>query len=94
MTIEGMLISGAFIGLLIGLFSPSGRAGCITLWIVPVGMIAYIAVWQWQHPEKLRSTSALDFMFGPLWPSLGAVVGYVGGGGVRFLVRRLKRTGS
>lgn len=64
------------------------------LWIVPIGMVAYIAFWQWQHPEDLRSTSALDFMFGPLWPSLGASAGYVAGGGLRFFVRRLKGTGS
>ncbi|MEG8039584.1 hypothetical protein QP166_09595 [Sphingomonas sp. LR60] len=93
MTIEAMLISGAVIGLLIGLLSPSGRVGCIILWIVPIGMIAYIAFWQWQHPENLRSTSALDYMFGPLWPSLGAGAGYVAGGGLRFLVHRLKETG-
>jgi len=94
MTIEAMLISGAVVGLLIGLFSPNGRVGCAILWIVPVAMIAYIAVWQWQHPENLRSTSALDFLFGPLWPSLGASVGYVIGGSLRSLIRRLKRTGS
>ena len=94
MTIEAMLIAGAVVGLLIGLFSPNGRVGCTILWVVPIGMIAYIAFWQWQHPENLRSTSALDFMFGPLWPSLGASAGYVVGGGLRFLVRRLKGTGS
>ncbi len=94
MTIEAMLIFGAVVGLLIGLFSPSGRVGCTVLWIVPVAMIAYIAFWQWQHPENLPSTSALDFLFGPLWPSLGASVGYAVGGGLRSLIRRLKRTGS
>lgn len=94
MTIEAMLISGAVIGLMTRIFSPSGRVGCTILWIVPIGMIGYIAFWQWQHPENLRSTSSLDFLFGPLWPSFGASVGYVVGGGLRLLVRRLKRTGS
>ncbi len=94
MTIEAMLVCGAVIGLLIGLLSPSVRVGCTTLWIIPVGMIAYIALWQWQHPESLRSTSALDLMFGPLWPSLGAIVGYVAGGGLRLFIRRLKSTVS
>ena len=30
-----------------------------------------------QHPENLRSTSSLDLFFGPLWPSLGALGGYL-----------------
>jgi hypothetical protein len=94
MTIEAMLIAGFVVGLLIGLFSPNGRVGCTVLWTVPIAMIAYIALWQWQHPENLRSTSALEFIFGPLWPSLGAIGGYVAGGGLRFLVRRLNGIAS
>jgi len=35
--------------------------------------------WQGEHPEDLRSTSGLDFVFAPLWPSLGAVMGYFAG---------------
>lgn len=42
-------------------------------------MVAYISWWQSQHPESLRSTSALDFLFGPLWPSLGAIAGFYAG---------------
>lgn len=72
-----MLAFGAVLGVLIGLLSPNGRVGCTALWIVPVATVAYIAFWQWQHPENLRSTSALDFLFGPLWPTLGASAGYV-----------------
>ncbi|WP_375287202.1 hypothetical protein [Sphingomonas sp.] len=93
MTIEAMLIGGLVVGLLIGLVAPDGRVGCAALWIVPVGMIAYIAFWQWQHPEDLRSTSALDFLFGPLWPTLGACAGYAAGLGVRGLCVR-KGNGS
>ena len=60
MTIEALLLRGAIVGLLIGLFAPDSRIGCMALWVVPVCMVAYVAFWQWQHPEDLRSTSALD----------------------------------
>ena len=75
-SIEGLLIIGLTIGLVIGLITRNTRVGCSALVIVPVSMIGYIAWWQSQHPENIRSTSGLDFIFGPLWPSLGALAGY------------------
>jgi hypothetical protein len=79
LTIEGSGLIGLVAGLLIGLLIGQKRTGCIVLLIVPIAMIVYISYWQQQHPENLRSTSGLDFMFGPLWPSLGALIGlYVG----------------
>jgi hypothetical protein len=76
MTMEALIIIGTAIGLIIGLVAPGKQTGCLALLTIPVGMFVYIWIWQAQHPENLRSTSALDFIFGPLWPSMGAVAGY------------------
>lgn len=76
LSIEGSLAIGFAAGLLIGRLVGRPRLGCLILFAVPVAMIAYISWWQGEHPENLRSTSALDFFFGPLWPSLGALGGF------------------
>jgi hypothetical protein len=78
-TIEGLLVGGFLAGLLVGLTITKQKLGCLILLTVPVAMILYISWWQDQNPEALGSTSALDFVFGPLWPSLSAIAGfYVG----------------
>lgn len=79
LSIKGAFAVGTAIGLLIGLVLPRQKFGCAALFVVPIAMMFFISWWQDQHPEKLSSTSALDFVFGPLWPSLGAVVGYYAG---------------
>ncbi len=76
LTIEGSLAIGVAAGLLIGILLPRPKFGCFVLLAVPVAMIFFISWWQGEHPENLRSTSGLDFVFGPLWPSLGALPGY------------------
>ncbi|MBN8819970.1 MAG: hypothetical protein J0I80_14755 [Sphingomonas sp.] len=76
MTINMMLLYGAFAGLAIGIVIPWERFGCMGLLIVPIAMIVYVSRWQAAHPENIRSTSGLDFVFGPLWPSLGALAGF------------------
>ena len=73
MTIEAFVIVGFIAGLIVGCVKP--EFGCALL-AVPVAMFAYIWWWQGQHPESLRSTSALDFVFGPLWTTIGAIGGY------------------
>jgi hypothetical protein len=83
MTIEAMLTVGAVIGFIIGLGAPRERTGCLALLIIPVSALLYTLIWQAQHPENLRSTSALDLIFAPLWPSIGAIAGYVFGRLVR-----------
>ena len=75
-TIEGAFAIGAAAGLLVGILVPRPRFGCFVLLAVPVAMIFFISQWQGEHPENLRSTSGLDFVFGPLWPSLGALAGF------------------
>lgn len=76
MTIAWMLLAGLLAGLLIGALPASRPAGCGLLLFVPAAMLVYVWVWQSQHPESIRSTSALDFIFGPLWPSFGAIAGF------------------
>ena len=85
MTIDGLLIAGAIVGFLIGLIASSQKIGCAALWVVPVSMIVYVAIWQGQNPESITSTSGLAFVFGPLWPSLGALGGFILGKSVRWL---------
>lgn len=79
LTIEGSLAIGAVAGLFVGMLVPRPKVGCFILLAVPVAMIFFISGWQAEHPENLRSTSALDSFFGPLWPSIGAVGGYFAG---------------
>ncbi len=83
MTIELLLICGFLVGLIVGVLIAKPQLGCLALLIVPVAMIGYISWWQGQNPDDLRSTSGLDFVFGPLWPSLGAIGGYFVGKSLR-----------
>jgi hypothetical protein len=87
MSIEMLALCGAVVGLVIGL-TLRVPVGCVTLLLVPIGMIAYIYWWQTAHPENLRSTSGLDYLFAPLWPSLGAAFGFLVGVTIRVVVFR------
>ena len=88
MTIEFLVVAGLVAGLLIGVAVSKPGQGCVLLLAVPVASFAYIWWWQSQNPDKLRSTSALDFVFGPLWPSLGAVAGFFAGILLRSLLQK------
>lgn len=70
------MMVGAVFGLLIGFFIPRWKLGCLVLLIIPITMFYYVDWWQDQHPEILNSTSGLQYFFGPLWPSFGAMAGY------------------
>jgi len=76
MTINMLLLCGAIAGAIIGIVIPRHRVGCLALLLVPIAMVVYVSRWQAAHPENIRSTSGLDFLFMPLWPSLGAVAGF------------------
>ena len=76
LTVEGSMAVGAIVGLLLGIFAARPKIGCVLLFVVPVAMIFFAGWWQAEHPDKLRSTSGLEFIFGPLWPSIGAIGGY------------------
>jgi hypothetical protein len=88
LAINGSIAIGALIGLLVGLFINGPKLGCVVLLAVPIAMVLFISWWQGEHPENLRSTSGLDFVFGPIWPSLGAVGGYYLGLLLRSLFER------
>ena len=77
MTIEMLIFCGALLGVSVGFVAQNPRFGCVILLAVPAAMIVYTGVWQATHSEHLRSTSALDYIFGPLWPSLGALGGFL-----------------
>jgi hypothetical protein len=87
-TFEGLLAFGFLAGLLVGLSVTRHGLGCFLLLAVPVAMIAYVTWWQGRHPENLRSTSALDYLFVPLWPSLAALAGFYAGRGLRTLLQK------
>lgn len=88
MTPELFIALGFAAGLLVSLLSSGVRHGCLGLLTVPVLMLSYIWVWQSLNPEKPRSTSALDYVLGPPWPSLAAIAGFGVGEFVRFLFRK------
>lgn len=75
-SVETLLIIGFVAGVLGGLLLGSTRIGCWTMAIVPVGAIGYVSWWQAQHPENIRSTSGLEFVFVPIPPTGAALVGY------------------
>jgi hypothetical protein len=88
MTIGMMLFCGAMAGLVVGCIFSSQKLGCLVLLTIPIAMIVYVIRWQAAHPEALRSTSGLDFVFGPFWPSVGALAGFYA---VRILLSALMK---
>ena len=77
MSNELLVFCGFVAGLLVGITVGRPALGCLIMLAIPAAMIACIAWWQSQNPDLLRSTSALDFVFGPLWPSLGGICGFI-----------------
>lgn len=76
MTIGIMLIAGGLAGLMIGRLAVSEKAGCALLFVIPLSTIVFVAISQALRAEILRSTSALEYFFYPLWPSIGAILGF------------------
>ena len=76
LSVPALLAIGGMAGLVMGALFGLRRGGALTLLLVPVGMIVYIANWQDKHPEALRSTSGLDYIFGPIPPTASALVAY------------------
>jgi len=77
LSVEALLIIGFIAGVLGGVLLGSRKVGCWVMAIVPIGAIVYVSWWQGQHPENIRSTSGLDFMFVPIPPTIAALLGYV-----------------
>ena len=81
-----LMLIGFLVGGVFGLTLSQKRLGCLSLILIPVGAFSYVAWWQNQHPELLRSTSCLEFLFVPIPPTLGALAGY----GIVALTRALR----
>lgn len=81
-----MMFIGFVVGAGLGLLLASSRFGCLSLLSVPVGVWAYVSWWQSQHPELLRSTSGLDYLFAQFPPLIGALAGY----GLVAVIRHLR----
>ncbi len=79
MVIENATLLGLAFGFVVGIVITKPKLGCAALLLVPIAMIAYISAWQQQNPELIRSTSGLDFLFVPFWPSVGALCGFTAG---------------
>jgi len=88
MTIETLILYGAIAGLIAGLFIRGNGLGCLALIAVPAAIIAFVAIWHTAHPEVLESTSGLDYVFLPLWPTLGALGGFIVAKVVRGVMKR------
>ena len=65
-------IAGAFLAAIFG----TRPVGCASLLIVPVSAFFFVRWWQNSHPELLRSTSGMDYLFVPPIPTIGAFVTY------------------
>lgn len=83
MEIAFVVLFGLAAGLLVGILVARTGLGCLILCAIPVAMIVYVSWWQGQNPDSLNSTSALAFVFEPLWPSLGALAGFLAGKALR-----------
>ncbi|WP_404337111.1 hypothetical protein AB2M62_01240 [Sphingomonas sp. MMS12-HWE2-04] len=94
MTISMLLLCGAIAGLILGSLIPRQRIGCFVLFVVPIAMVVYVSRWQAVHPENIRSTSGLDFIFVPLWPSLAALAGFYVARALRASIVRRRRDDS
>lgn len=88
MTITQLILAGALAGLAVSLV-PSRKTGCMVLWLVPLAMLIAVSI-ELSDPERVPDAlDALLFVFGPLWPSLGALAGFTLGRVVRgFVVSR------
>tara|TARA_B100000678_G_C18046147_1_gene436715 strand:- start:9 stop:284 length:276 start_codon:yes stop_codon:yes gene_type:complete len=78
-----LVAAGALAGAALALIFGTRPIGCLSLLLVPISAVAYVSWWQDQHPENLRSTSGLDYLFIPPIPLIGALVTY----GAIFFIR-------
>ena len=74
--VSALLILGGAAGLTLGTLFGLKRGGSLSLLLVPITTIVYISRWQANNPDLLRSTSGLDYLFGPLPPTSAALLTY------------------
>lgn len=84
MTIKGLIIIGALLGGLAAL-PRNAKVGCTSLLAIPLAMIAYAHL-EISDPKRIPDAlDALLYLFYPLWPTLGAILGFTLGRGLRQL---------
>ena len=87
------MLIGSIIGALAGLI-PRNKTGCAALLIIPLVMVIYTVIELNDPSRRPDAQDALYFVFNPLWPSLGAIIGFGLVRLIRGLVLRKDRNGS
>ena len=73
--IETAMLIGSIVGALAGLI-PRSKTGCAALLIIPLVMWVYTVI-ELNNPSRTPDAQdSLYFVFNPLWPSLGALIGF------------------
>ncbi|MXP44192.1 hypothetical protein [Allopontixanthobacter sediminis] len=92
-TIEAALVIGGILGFLAGLI-PRAKAGCATLFVIPIVMLIYTVIELNDPSRRPDALDALYYIFNPLWPTLGALVGFGLARVISGFVKRKKPDGS
>ena len=71
-----LMLVAFIVGVTLALALSSKRFGCLSLTLVPLGGFAYVSWWQGKHPELLRSTSGLEYLFVQFPVLTGGLAGY------------------
>ena len=74
MSFATLLAAGFVVGVVISLIVRMRWAGCLASLIVPVGAALFVS-WSHSVSTDLRSTSGLDYLFVPVPPIMGWLLG-------------------
>ena len=84
-----LFVIGLLVGVVLGvLLGSKNFIGCVPLALVPVATLAYVDWWLGRDPEGPTSMSGLLYLFVPIYPTAGALVGY----GLIWLIRDWRDT--
>lgn len=88
-SIGQLFVIGLLVGVVVSVLLGSKKfIGCISLALIPVATFVYVDWWLGEDPERLTSTSGLLYLFVPIPPLAGALVGY----GLIWLIRDWRDT--
>ena len=88
-----LIIAAAAFGLIASLY-PNRRWGCAVLLMVPVAMLFVVHTELSEPSRRPDALDALGYLFGPLWPSLGAIAGFLMGRAARKLILSRRTRGE